>query len=149
MIGIDGRYRLVDGTRVTQPRYASWFDDTGWEVENRGVDPDIEVVITPQDHAAGRDPQLERAVDLALERLAEHPAARPPDPRPARPAAGRPAAAPVVPRVGKWPANVDRSGPKRLAPNVTTRPCSICRLARSARTFAGPACAVSWWARTP
>ena len=27
VIGIDGRYRLVDGTRVTQPRYASWFDD--------------------------------------------------------------------------------------------------------------------------
>ena len=86
VIGIDGRYRLVDGTRVTQPRYASWFDDTGWEVENRGVDPDIEVVTTPQDHAAGRDPQLERAVDLALERLAERPAARPPDPatRPSR-----------------------------------------------------------------
>ena len=55
-------------------------------MENRGVDPDIEVVITPQDHAAGRDPQLERAVDLALERLAERPAARPPDPatRPSR-----------------------------------------------------------------
>jgi tricorn protease len=86
VIGIDGRYHLVDGTRVTQPRYASWFDDTGWEVENRGVDPDIEVVTTPQDHAAGRDPQLERAVDLALERLAERPAARPPDPatRPSR-----------------------------------------------------------------
>ena len=32
VIGIDGRYGLVDGTRVTQPRYAFWFDDTagGW-----------------------------------------------------------------------------------------------------------------------
>jgi tricorn protease len=86
VIGIDGRYSLVDGTRVTQPRYASWFDDSGWDVENQGVEPDIEVVTTPQDHAAGRDPQLERAVDLALERLAERPAARPPDPatRPSR-----------------------------------------------------------------
>lgn len=85
-IGIDGRYGLVDGTRVTQPRYATWFDDTGWDVENRGVDPDVEVVITPADHAAGRDPQLERAVDLALAALAERPAARPPDPatRPSR-----------------------------------------------------------------
>ena len=27
VIGIDGRYGLVDGTRVTQPRYAFWFDD--------------------------------------------------------------------------------------------------------------------------
>ena len=56
VIGIDGRYRLVDGTWVTQPRYASWFDDTGWEVENHGVDPDVEVVITPQDWAAGPRP---------------------------------------------------------------------------------------------
>lgn len=86
VIGIDGRYGLVDGTRVTQPRYASWFDDSGWDVENRGVDPDVEVVITPMDRVAGRDPQLERAVDLALEALARTPAARPPDPatRPSR-----------------------------------------------------------------
>jgi tricorn protease len=86
VIGIDSRYSLVDGTGVTQPRYAMWFDDHGWEVENRGVDPDVEVVIRPQDWAAGRDPQLERAVDLALAALAERPAVRPPDPgtRPSR-----------------------------------------------------------------
>ncbi|MDQ4119759.1 MAG: S41 family peptidase, partial [Actinomycetota bacterium] len=79
VIGIDGRYGLVDGTRVTQPRYATWFDGVGWGLENHGVDPDEEVVITPQDWVAGRDPQLERAVDLALERLDAHQAARPPD----------------------------------------------------------------------
>ena len=79
VIGIDSRYHLVDGTGVTQPRYASWFDHTGWDVENYGVDPDVEVVISPQDWVAGRDPQLERAVDMALEALAERPAAQPPD----------------------------------------------------------------------
>ena len=86
VIGIDGRYRLVDGTSVTQPRYATWFDDTGWSVENHGVDPDVEVVMRPQDWVAGRDPQLERAVDLALAALRERPAVRPPDPatRPSR-----------------------------------------------------------------
>ena len=86
VIGIDGRYALVDGTRVTQPRYAFWFDDVGWEVENRGVAPDVEVVIRPQDWVAGRDPQLERAVDMALAALDRRPAARPPDPatRPSR-----------------------------------------------------------------
>jgi tricorn protease len=86
VIGIDSRYSLVDGTRVTQPRYASWFDDSGWSVENYGVDPDVEVVITPQDWVAGRDPQLERAVDMALEALVQRPAAGPPDPttRPSR-----------------------------------------------------------------
>ncbi|SHK33692.1 tricorn protease [Pseudonocardia thermophila] len=86
IIGIDSRYTLVDGTGVTQPRYGFWFDDTEWSIENRGVEPDIEVEITPQDWVAGRDPQLERAVDIALERLAETPAVRPPDPatRPSR-----------------------------------------------------------------
>jgi tricorn protease len=86
VIGIDSRYRLVDGTGVTQPRYATWFDDSGWSVENRGVDPDVEVVVRPQDWVAGRDPQLERAVDIALAALAERPAVRPPDPatRPSR-----------------------------------------------------------------
>jgi tricorn protease len=86
VIGIDSRYNLVDGTGVTQPRYAHWFDDTHWSVENHGVDPDVEVVMRPQDWVAGRDPQLERAVDLALTALAQRPAARPPDPatRPSR-----------------------------------------------------------------
>ncbi len=86
VIGIDSRYRLVDGTGVTQPRYAHWFDGVGWEVENRGVEPDVEVVVTPQEWAAGRDPQLDRAVELALAALVERPAVRPPDPatRPSR-----------------------------------------------------------------
>jgi len=55
-------------------------------VENYGVDPDVEVVVTPQDWAAGRDPQLERAVQIALASLDERPAATPPDPytRPSR-----------------------------------------------------------------
>ncbi|MBW0096225.1 PDZ domain-containing protein [Pseudonocardia sp. KRD-184] len=79
VIGIDSRYGLVDGTGVTQPRYSHWFDDLGWDVENHGVEPDVEVVVTPQDWAAGRDPQLERAVDLALEALERTPPVQPPD----------------------------------------------------------------------
>ncbi|WP_181782038.1 S41 family peptidase, partial [Pseudonocardia pini] len=86
VIGIDSRYSLVDGTRVTQPRYSFWFDDLHWGVENHGVDPDVEVVTTPQDWVAGRDPQLETAVRLALEALETSPAVTPPDPgtRPSR-----------------------------------------------------------------
>ncbi|MEU5862871.1 PDZ domain-containing protein [Nonomuraea sp. NPDC047529] len=79
VIGIDSRYSLVDGTVVTQPRYAFWLEGPGWGVENHGVDPDVEVVITPQDRVAGRDPQLEKAVELALAALEERPAATAPD----------------------------------------------------------------------
>ncbi|HXV92020.1 MAG TPA: S41 family peptidase, partial [Pseudonocardia sp.] len=89
VVGIDSRYGLVDGTRVTQPRYAFWFDDVAWDVENRGVEPDVEVVIRPQDWVAGRDPQLERAVELALAALDARPAVRPPEPS-SRPGRRRP-----------------------------------------------------------
>jgi tricorn protease len=79
VIGIDSRYTLVDGTSVTQPRYSFWFTDLGWSVENHGVDPDVEVPRAPQDWAAGRDPQLDRAIALVLEALTRTPAAVPPD----------------------------------------------------------------------
>ncbi len=79
VIGIDGRYQLVDGTAVTQPRYAFWFYGFGWDVENYGVDPDIEVRMPPQDWAADRDPQLDRAIEVVLGLLEERPAAVPPD----------------------------------------------------------------------
>jgi tricorn protease len=72
------RYRLVDGTLVTQPRYATYLDGPGWGVENYGVDPDIEVVMAPQDKVNDRDPQLDAAIELALRTLADHPAATPP-----------------------------------------------------------------------
>jgi tricorn protease len=74
VIGIDGFHELVDGTAITVPRYATWLDGFGWDVENRGVDPDVELVPTPDDQSAGRDPQLETAVRMALETLAARPA---------------------------------------------------------------------------
>ncbi|MFJ3229814.1 S41 family peptidase [Streptomyces sp. NPDC086787] len=80
VIGIDHRYRLVDGTSVTQPKYAFWLEGYGWDVENHGVDPDVEVVQRPQDWAAGRDRQLDEAITLALESLEQRPASTPPDP---------------------------------------------------------------------
>jgi tricorn protease len=78
VIGIDGYHELIDGTSITVPKYSMWFDRFGWGIENHGVDPDVEVLITPDDWTAGRDPQLETAVRLALQALAEHPAAQPP-----------------------------------------------------------------------
>ena len=79
VIGIEGRQGLVDGTTVSVPRYAFFFDEYGWGVENHGVDPDVEVLITPNDAAAGRDPQLETAVRLALDALGKQPPPVPPE----------------------------------------------------------------------
>jgi tricorn protease len=94
VIGIDGYKPLVDGTQITVPRYAFWFGEYGWRVENHGVDPDHEVLITPDEWAAGRDPQLEVAVDMAIAALAERPPAPGPD-LGTRPAKRRP---PLPPR---------------------------------------------------
>ncbi len=78
VVGIDGRYSLVDGTGVTQPRYAFWFERFGWDVENYGVDPDVEVPAAPHDRAADRDVQLDAALELVRGLLAETPAKQPP-----------------------------------------------------------------------
>ena len=79
VVGIDGRFSLVDGTAVTQPRYAFWLQGKDWGVENHGVDPDIEVVHTPSDFFSDDDPQLDRAMEEALNILADQPALAPPD----------------------------------------------------------------------
>jgi tricorn protease len=78
VVGIDGWHGLADGTSITVPRYATWFDDRGWGLENHGVDPDVEVVPAPGDWAEGEDRQLDTAVRLVLDALETRPAARPP-----------------------------------------------------------------------
>jgi tricorn protease len=94
LIGVSQFPALMDGGAVTAPNFG-FFSPTGeWEVENRGVAPDIEVDQDPQSVREGRDPQLERAVSVALDLLKQNP---PPEPRrppfpnynqPPRPAVG-------------------------------------------------------------
>ncbi|WP_415857194.1 S41 family peptidase, partial [Sinomonas sp. G460-2] len=79
VVGIDNRFRLADGTAVSQPRYATWFGGgVGWDVENRGVEPDIEIAYPPHAYAAGVDPQLEHGIGVLKEMLVEIPTERPP-----------------------------------------------------------------------
>ncbi|MBO0895022.1 S41 family peptidase [Arthrobacter sunyaminii] len=79
VVGIDGRFQLMDGTAVNQPRYAFWFTGgVGWGVENRGVEPDIEVAFPPHAYVAGDDPQLEHGVGILREMLSEIPTDQPP-----------------------------------------------------------------------
>ncbi|HEY4387211.1 MAG TPA: PDZ domain-containing protein, partial [Ktedonobacteraceae bacterium] len=77
VIGISPRHRLVDGTTTTQPEFSFWFKDVGWNVENYGTDPDIDVDIAPQDYVRGADPQLERAIAEALRLVREQPSLEP------------------------------------------------------------------------
>ncbi|MFJ5026873.1 S41 family peptidase [Streptomyces sp. NPDC088560] len=79
VVGMTGRHRLGDGTVITVPMNAAWFDAYGWSVENHGVAPDLEIMRTPLDWAEGRHAQMDDAIQLALDLLTTTPAAIPPD----------------------------------------------------------------------
>ncbi len=78
VVGMTGRHRLGDGTVITVPMNAAWFDAYGWSVENHGVSPDIESLRTPMDWAEGRHVEMDTAIELALELLDTTPVATPP-----------------------------------------------------------------------
>jgi len=84
LIGIGGYPPLMDGGQITAPRWALFNTKTGeFDVENKGVSPDIEVELDPALWRQGRDPQLEKGVSEALTELNEHPV--PPIKRPKYP----------------------------------------------------------------
>lgn len=76
LVGTLGFPVLLDGGSVTAPNLAIWTED-GFVVENVGVPPDIEVEQLPVDVIAGRDPQLERAIEEILAQLAANPPEKP------------------------------------------------------------------------
>jgi tricorn protease len=79
VVGMTGRHQLGDGTVITVPMNAAWFDAYGWSIENQGVTPDLEILRTPLDWAEGRHAQLDDAVTLALDLLETNPPATPPN----------------------------------------------------------------------
>ena len=56
LIGIGGYPELIDGGRVTSPRFAFFTPEGQWEVENHGVAPDVEVEWSPKAWREGKDP---------------------------------------------------------------------------------------------
>jgi tricorn protease len=73
LIGIGGYPELIDGGSVTSPRWALYGLEGDWEVENRGIAPDVEVDLDPAAVRQGHDPQLEKAVEVVMRLLAEQP----------------------------------------------------------------------------
>ena len=110
LVGIYDYPVLMDGGTVTAPRVAFYNPAGQWDVENHGVDPDLEVDFDPAAWRAGRDPQLEAAVKSVMDQLPPAPA-----PAPKKPdypnyhrspgGSGKPAARAGAP--SRWP--VDRN----------------------------------------
>ena len=82
LVGTLGFPELIDGGSVSAPNLAIWTKE-GFIVENVGVSPDIEVEMWPADVIKGKDPQLEKAIEVALEQLKKKPAVK--EERPAYP----------------------------------------------------------------
>ncbi len=76
LVGTLGFPELMDGGSVSAPNLAIWTKD-GFIVENVGVSPDIEVEMWPADVIKGKDPQLEKAIEVALEQLSKNPVEKP------------------------------------------------------------------------
>jgi tricorn protease len=72
-VGISDIPVLMDGGHVTSPSVAFFSPAGQWDVENHGVDPDYVVEQDPKLVSEGHDPQLEKAVELALGELEKHP----------------------------------------------------------------------------
>ena len=89
-LGVLGFPVLLDGGFVSAPNLAIWTEEGGFVVENVGVPPDVDVEQLPAEVIAGHDPQLEKAIELALEMLEADPPQtpeRPPFPVRALPSA--------------------------------------------------------------
>jgi len=80
LVGLSRNLPLADGGGVTVPDFGTFSVDGQWAVENHGVDPDVEVENAPDQVVAGRDPQLEKAVELVMAKIKAQPVKVPPKP---------------------------------------------------------------------
>lgn len=72
LVGVLGYPEFIDGGVVTAPNLA-FYTENGFRVENEGVAPDIEIEQLPELVIKGHDPQLEKAIEIALKQLKENP----------------------------------------------------------------------------
>jgi tricorn protease len=75
LIGISGNPGLADGGSVLAATFRFLDTEGRWVVENEGVAPDIEILDRPEEVARGRDPSLEKAIEVLLGELRRLPPA--------------------------------------------------------------------------
>ena len=73
LVGISGYPPLLDGGRITSPNFGIYDTEGNWIIENEGVAPDVFVEQLPKDLLQGRDPQLERTIQILLEEMKTYP----------------------------------------------------------------------------
>jgi len=76
LVGVLGYPVFIDGGIVSAPNVA-YYNEDGFRIENEGVAPDIEVEQWPKEVMQGRDPQLEKAIEVILDELKNNPPSYP------------------------------------------------------------------------
>jgi tricorn protease len=69
LVGIWDVPNLIDGGSITAPRGGFYNTNGEWDVENIGISPDFVIEQDAKLVKEGHDPQLEKAVEVALELL--------------------------------------------------------------------------------
>ena len=75
--GIRGYWKLMDGGYITVPEFSLYGLKSQWVLENHGVEPDIPVDDLPGDVIAGRDAQLEKGIQVLLDKIKANPPSLP------------------------------------------------------------------------
>jgi tricorn protease len=75
--GLVGHYTnandLLDGGFTGSPDLAFYSPEGKWEIENRGVSPDYEVELDPEQWRQGHDAQLDKAIAVVADLLEKNP----------------------------------------------------------------------------
>ena len=80
LVGIQNTQLTVDNGKVEQSNTGFYGENGNWLIENHGGDPDIMVDNDPGSVMAGKDLQLEKAIEVALKKATENPFKFPPVP---------------------------------------------------------------------
>ena len=73
LVGRAGGPQLMDGGYASAPSSGVWSPKSEWIAENVGIAPDIEVEHDPALARQGKDPQLDKAIEVVLAALAKNP----------------------------------------------------------------------------
>jgi len=73
LVGYSADIELMDGSGLTAPNYRIYNSEGTWIIENEGVVPDIEVELDPAEMMAGHDAQLEKAIDVLMQKIRDEP----------------------------------------------------------------------------
>ena len=73
LIGYSRGIALMDGGFISMPDFGFYNLKGDWDVERIGVKPDIEIDNLPEEVVKGRDPQLEKGIEVVLEKIKENP----------------------------------------------------------------------------